>query len=96
MATNKIKLKVDLQCGACGALTHRSDPPQTFCPGCGAAFDRFCMKCHKKVEMFFEEYWPEDDECVRTYCPAKRCPKCNSGLEFERPAPDDGGGECHH
>jgi len=33
--------------------------------------------------MFFEEYWPGEDECVRTYSPAKRCPTCNAGLEVE-------------
>lgn len=83
MAEEKKKMTVDLQCGSCSSLMHQSDPPQKFCPCCGASFDRYCLKCRKKVEMFFEEWWPEDDECVRTYSPAKRCPTCNSGLEVE-------------
>ena len=33
--------------------------------------------------MFFEEWWPEDAECVRTYSPAKHCPQCKAGLEVE-------------
>lgn len=74
-------MKIDLQCGSCSALVHQADPPQRFCPCCGAAFDRYCLQCRKKVEMFFEEWWPEEDECLRTYSPAKRCPTCNCGLE---------------
>ncbi|MBI4424367.1 MAG: hypothetical protein HY554_11595 [Elusimicrobia bacterium] len=85
MAT-RIKMKIDLQCGACSALTHQAEPAQRFCPCCGAGFERFCIKCRKKVEMYFEEWWPEDDECLRTYSPAKRCPTCNSGLEVDRAA----------
>lgn len=78
-----LRLKIDLQCGSCMALVHQNEPPQKFCPCCGAAFERYCLKCRKKVEMFFEEWWPSDDECSRTYSPAKRCPTCNSGLEVE-------------
>ncbi|MBI3550266.1 MAG: hypothetical protein HY078_14600 [Elusimicrobia bacterium] len=78
-----IKMTVDLQCGACAALVHLTEPGPKFCPCCGAGFDRYCLKCRRKVEMFFEEWWPEDNECVRTYTPAKRCPTCNSGLEVE-------------
>lgn len=74
-------VRVDLQCGACGALYHRGDNPPRFCPCCGAGYDRYCILCRKKVEMYFEEWWPSEDECVRTYVPAKRCPTCNAGLE---------------
>ena len=81
MSKKKVTLRVDLQCGSCGALTHRGEPPPRFCPCCGAAFERYCMLCHKKVDMYFEEWWPEEEECVRTYTPAKRCPSCNAGLE---------------
>ena len=28
------------------------------------------------VEMFFEEWWPEDDECQRTYTTPRRCTNC--------------------
>ena len=80
------KVTMDLQCGSCQALVHHSDPPPKFCACCGAGFDRYCLKCKKRVDMFFEEWWPEDDVCVRTYTPAKRCPTCNSGLEV--PAKD--------
>ncbi|MDE2291038.1 MAG: hypothetical protein KGL53_03050 [Elusimicrobia bacterium] len=101
-----ILLRIDLQCGTCGALSHRAETTDAsekkeprskpynpadgmkFCPCCGAGFERFCMRCRKKVDMYFEEYWPEEDECVRTYVPAKRCPHCNAGLEVENR--DDG------
>lgn len=81
----KFKLKIDLQCGACGALTHFA--PETaafpkFCPCCGAAMERFCLACHKKAEMFFEEWWPEEEECLRTYSPARRCSGCNAVLDM--------------
>jgi hypothetical protein len=33
--------------------------------------------------MYFDEWWPEDDECLRTYSPAKRCSHCNAVLEME-------------
>ncbi|OIO04535.1 MAG: hypothetical protein AUJ52_15120 [Elusimicrobia bacterium CG1_02_63_36] len=79
----KIELRVDLQCGTCGALTHTADGEPRFCSCCGAGYGRYCMICHKKAPMFFEEYWPGEDECVRTYSPAKRCPTCNAGLEVE-------------
>jgi len=81
MEKKKVRLIVDMQCGICGALTHRGDDPPRFCPSCGAAFDRYCFHCKKKVDMFFEEWWPEEDECLRTYSPARRCPHCNAGLE---------------
>jgi len=86
----KFKLKVDIQCGACGTLSHQNDQGQfpKFCPCCGAAMERFCLKCHKKAEMFFEEWWPEDDECLRTYSPAKRCSTCNAQLEQETGSKD--------
>ena len=77
----KVRMTVDLHCAACGSLYHRGDSPPKFCPCCGAGYDRYCIKCHKKVDMYFEEYWPDEDECVRTYSPAKRCPRCNAGLE---------------
>ncbi|MBI3298132.1 MAG: hypothetical protein HYZ75_08210 [Elusimicrobia bacterium] len=99
MKPKKIVLKVDLQCGTCGALSHRGEHVEAgakkdqkpynpaegmkFCPCCGAGFERYCMRCHKKVDMYFEEYWPEEDECVRTYVPAKRCTGCNAGLEVD-------------
>lgn len=78
----KVSLRVDLQCGSCGSLTHREEgAAPKFCPCCGAAYDRYCIACRKKVAMYFEEWWPEEDECVRTYSPAKRCPQCNAGLD---------------
>ncbi|TPW21579.1 MAG: hypothetical protein FD126_530, partial [Elusimicrobia bacterium] len=94
MKKKQILLRLDLQCGSCGALSHRGETNDVkarkepvakpfnaaegfkFCPCCGAGFERYCMRCHKKVDMYFEEYWPEEDECVRTYVPAKRCPSC--------------------
>ena len=80
----KFKLKVDLQCGLCGALTHQQgDVLPKFCPCCGGAMERFCLICQKKADMYFEEWWPEEDECLRTYCPAKRCAGCNAMLEDE-------------
>ncbi len=96
MAKNKpakFKLKIDMQCGTCGALTHLSgeDMPK-FCPCCGGAMERFCLACGKKAEMFFEEWWPEDDECLRTYSPARRCSRCNAILAPEgeaRPGEDE-------
>ena len=84
MSKKKVQLRIDMQCGACGALTHRGDNPPKFCSCCGAGFERYCITCHKRVEMFFEEWWPEEEECVRTYSPAKRCPGCNAGLEVVR------------
>ena len=80
---NKPKIEIDLQCGVCMALVHQSDPPQKFCPCCGAGYERWCFQCNKRVEMFFEEWWPTDDEGHRTYWPAKHCPTCNTGLEVE-------------
>ena len=84
MAKNKplkYKLKIDIQCGACGSLTHQQGEAfPKFCPCCGAAMERFCLACHKKADMFFEEWWPEDDECLRTYSPARRCGGCNAVL----------------
>jgi hypothetical protein len=92
MSKNKpanFKLKVDIQCGICGALSHlKGEQFPKFCPCCGAALERFCLLCQKKAELYFEEWWPEDDECLRTYCPPKRCSGCNSMLESE-----DAGGE---
>ena len=97
----QFKLRVDIQCGVCGSLTHHSAgesvrgapagmlpspaPFPKFCPCCGAAMERFCLKCHKKADMFFEEWWPEDDECMRTYTPAKRCSGCNAQLSNDAP-----------
>jgi hypothetical protein len=86
MSKKKVQLRIDMQCGACGALTHRGENPLKFCACCGASFDRYCIRCHKRVEMYFEEWWPEEDECVRTYSPAKRCPGCNAGLEVDKEA----------
>lgn len=101
---SKFKLRVDVQCGSCGSLTHHSvgeadkksqsvlpspAPFPKFCPCCGAAMERFCLKCHKKADMFFEEWWPEDDECLRTYSPAKRCSACNAQLGNDTPHTHD-------
>ena len=86
MSKKKVQLRIDMQCGACGALSHRGENPPKFCACCGAAFDRYCIRCHKRIEMYFEEWWPEEDECVRTYSPAKRCPGCNAGLEVDKEA----------
>ncbi len=87
----KFKLTVDFQCGSCGALIHQAPgaPPEKaaapkFCPRCGAGMERFCLACRKKADMFFEEWWPEDDECIRTYSPAKRCGSCGAILEPEK------------
>ena len=80
---SKAELRVDLQCGTCGAIVHLDGEHPRFCPCCGAAYDRYCIRCKRKVGMFFEEWWPEEDECIRTYSPAKRCPKCNAGLEVQ-------------
>ena len=79
----KYKITVDLQCGACAAImhTHEGQPLPKFCAGCGAGLEKFCLKCQKKVEMFFEEWWPEDDACVRTYSTPRRCTRCNAILE---------------
>ncbi len=77
----KIVIHVDLQCGACGTLCHRGESPPRYCSCCGAAYDRYCIRCQKKIDMFFEEWWPGDEECIRTYTPAKKCPHCNAGLE---------------
>ena len=88
----KYKITIDLQCGVCGAImhTHKDQPLPKFCAGCGAGLDKFCLSCHKRVEMFFEEWWPDEDECMRTYTPAKRCPNCNAGLEVAgRPESSD-------
>lgn len=81
----KFKLKVDIQCGSCGTLSHQNENGTfpKFCPCCGSGMERYCLKCHKKADMFFEEWWPEDDECLRTYSPAKRCSSCNAQLEQE-------------
>lgn len=80
----KFKLRVDIQCGVCGSLIHhQGETMPKFCPCCGGAMERFCLKCHKKADMFFDEWWPEDDECLRTYSPAKRCQGCNAILEIE-------------
>ena len=51
--------------------------------------ERFCLRCQKKADMFFEEWWPEKDECVRTYGPAKRCSRCNAMLEQPPEVPGD-------
>ncbi|MFA6092192.1 MAG: hypothetical protein WCU88_01395 [Elusimicrobiota bacterium] len=79
----KVRLVEDLQCGTCGALTRREEQVPKFCSSCGAGYERYCIRCRKKVGMYFEEWWPEDDECVRTYAPARRCPHCNAGLDVE-------------
>ena len=81
MTEKKVQIQIDIQCGACGALTHQEEKkPIKFCPSCGAGLERMCLTCHKKVDMYFEEWWPDDDVCVRTYMPAKRCPFCNADL----------------
>ena len=89
----KYKITTDLQCGACAAIMHTrpGEPLPKFCAGCGVGLEKFCLKCHKKVEMFFEEWWPEDDECVRTYSTPRRCTRCNAVLETgaeDRALPD--------
>lgn len=83
----KFVLKVDVQCGACGSLSHTGEGLPKFCPCCGVGMERFCLRCHKKAEMYFEEWWPEETECYRTYSPAKRCSKCNAVLEQEGDGP---------
>ena len=86
----KYQLKVDVQCGACGTLTHlQGETFPKFCPCCGAAMERYCLRCQKRATMFFEEWWPEEDECVRTYSPAKRCSCCNALLEEPVAPPGD-------
>ena len=94
MAKNKpvkFSLKVDIQCGVCGSLVHMGETMPKFCPCCGAGMERYCLHCQKRAEMYFEEWWPQDDECLRTYCPAKRCSRCNAILETEGEA----GGQHH-
>lgn len=86
----KFKLHVDVQCGVCRSLIHQrpdQDLPK-FCWSCGAAMERFCLKCQKTVEMFFEEWWPGRNECHRTYGPVRRCPWCRSFLS-EEPTEED-------
>jgi hypothetical protein len=87
----KFKLRIDIQCSVCGSLSHYDggDFPK-FCPCCGGAMERFCLGCQKKADMFFEEWWPDDEECIRTYSPAKRCPRCNSILQSEGRSQEDG------
>ena len=82
MKSKKISVRVDLQYGSCGSLYHRGEQTPRFCACCGAAYERTCIKCRKRVDMYFEEWWPEEEECVRTYTPAKKCPQCNAGLEI--------------
>lgn len=80
----KFNVKIDIQCGVCGSLSHQGESGfPKFCPCCGAGMERYCLNCHKKAEMFFEEWWPQDDECLRTYSPAKRCSRCNAILDME-------------
>lgn len=81
----KFTLRIDIQCGVCGSLTHHAEsaPLPKFCPCCGAGMERYCLACRKKAEMFFEEWWPQEDECMRTYSPARRCSSCNAVLERE-------------
>ena len=102
MAKNKpvnYKLTVDIQCGSCGALTHHQGGESfpKFCPSCGAGMEKFCLRCQKKAEMYFEEWWPEDDECLRTYCTPRRCSRCNAMLEpeDEGKASEERGGYQH-
>ena len=85
----KYRLTKDVQCGACGSLMRPEgeDFPK-FCPCCGVGLERYCLRCQKKAPMYFEEWWAEEDECVRTYSPAKRCSHCNAILE--RPAEESG------
>ena len=92
----KFSLRVDIQCGACGSLSHMAEGGfPKFCPCCGAAMERFCLHCQKKAEMFFEEWWPQDDECLRTYsrpsaaaaatrswrCPMTTGPRTNGSIK---------------
>ncbi|MBI5631422.1 MAG: hypothetical protein HY921_11125 [Elusimicrobia bacterium] len=80
----KFNVRIDIQCGICGSLTHHAAGAfPKFCACCGAAMERFCLICHKKADMFFEEWWPEEDECLRTYSPSKRCGSCNAVLEAQ-------------
>ena len=86
METGKqVKLNCDICCGKCGAVMHtdKAGMPK-YCACCGTSLGRFCLNCAKEVEMFFDEWWPGENECVRTYYPAKRCPACNAGLENPR------------
>ena len=88
----KFKLRVDIQCGGCGSLTHQQGESfPKFCSCCGAAMYRFCLVCHKKADMYFEEWWPEDDECLRTYSPARRCTTCNAILDLDGEDRDEAG-----
>jgi hypothetical protein len=43
--------------------------------------------------MFFEEWWPEDDVCQRTYTTPRRCTNCNAILETGAEERDDAGHE---
>lgn len=85
----KVKLSLNICCGRCGAVMRMcAGVPAKYCSCCGASLGRFCLACAGEVEMFFDEWWPGEDECVRTYYPAKRCPHCNAVLEN----PEDGSG----
>jgi len=92
----QLKVQVDLQCGCCGALVAVSasfeeafqagqtgEAPK-FCPRCASSMDRYCLRCQRRAPMFFEEFWPDDRQCVRTYSPAKHCPYCKATLEEPR------------
>lgn len=93
----KVKISLNICCGRCGAVM-RFDGPDfpRYCACCGASLGRFCLSCAREVEMFFDEWWPEENECVRTCYPAKRCPHCNAVLENpeEELKPEDGEESC--
>ena len=83
-------LSIDIQCGVCGSLLHQGESFPKFCPCCGAGLERYCLICHRRAEMFFEEWWPREDHCIRTYSPAKRCTRCNAALEKDEEGRENG------
>ncbi|MFH1619421.1 MAG: hypothetical protein ABIG11_05900 [bacterium] len=68
------------------------DSPK-YCACCGGSLGRFCITCAREVEMFFDEWWPSEAECVRIYYPAKHCPRCNALLENPDNGPEEDGQE---
>ena len=87
------KLQLDLQCGVCAALVAVSPAFEEgfqagqlgqaprFCARCAASMERYCLRCQRRAPMFFEEFWPDERQCVRTYSPAKHCPHCKAALQ---------------
>ncbi len=89
----KFELKIDIQCGTCETLMHVTGGFPKYCSCCGGGLERYCLTCQKRADMFFEEWWPQEDQCLRTYSPAKRCSRCNAVLET--PTAEHGQGKVY-